>query len=184
MRWLLLLLLASPAFAQVTVNSNCTAAAGWATTPTNALAGPDSAYAITAATGQPSLNVTTCAFTIPSGATINGIQIRVVGCGNGTTGQRTLSVNVTGPSGCVAKTTVQTTCATNSDVTLGSTVDLWSCTSILDTDVNASTFGATVQTNTSHSQTEQVDLITLSVTYTGGTAGGAAAPVRTFWQQG
>jgi hypothetical protein len=171
-RWwlpILLYLVAAPALAQTTVNSSCTAAAGWATTPTNALAGPDSAYAITAVTGQPSLNITTCAFAIPAGATINGIQIRVVGCGNGTTGQRTMNVNVIGTTSCNTKTIVLNTCPSNLDTTVGTTVDTWGCANLSPSVVNASGFGATINTNTSHAQTEQIDLVTLSVTYTGGT---------------
>lgn len=175
-----LVLLASCGALAATATSSCTSAIGWSTTPTNALAGPDSAYAITAITGQPQLQITNCAMGIPAGSTINGIQVRVVGCANGTTGQRTWDINVLGLGTCTLKPQVYTACATNSDLTLGGVADTWSCTGVSQSAVNANTFGASVSTDTSNSQTQQVDLVTITVTYTAGTGGPAAGARRLF----
>lgn len=183
---LLALLLVSPAWA-ATATSTCTVASGWATTPNNALAGPDGSFATTAVTGQPLLSVTSCAMAVPAGGTITGIQVRVVSCGSGTSGQKALLINILGLGACTGKVTTSTpaTCPTTVDQGLNpaATNDLWGCPSVSLSNVNATTFGASVQTNTSNSATNSVDLISITVTYTPGVAGAAGSPQRFFFMQ-
>src|SRR5215831_7935742 len=159
--WLLALPTATWA---ATATSTCTVGTGWATTPGNAAQGsnqtPDGALASTAVTGQPLLSITTCGLTssvIPAGSTINGVQVRTVGCGSGTTGQRAINVNLLGVGTCTAKTGLsQGACGTMTDQTSGTTSDTWSCTALTLANVNATTFGASVQTNTSNSATNSI----------------------------
>jgi hypothetical protein len=177
----LLLALWATAAAAATATSTCTAATGWATTPTNALAGPDAAFAQTAVTGQPQLQITSCAMALPAGSTVNGIQVRVVGCGAGTTGQKAIDVNLLGLGTCTAKLALaQSTCATTTDQTVGGVADLWSCSGVSQSAVNATTFGAGVSTNTSNSASNSIDLVTLTVTYTAGGAGPTARSQRIY----
>jgi hypothetical protein len=176
-RCIALVLLTAQCAVAATANSSCSAATGWATTPTNVLA-DDANSAQTAVSGQPQLLITSCAMGLPAGSTVQGIQVQVKGCGSGTTGQRRVDVNLLGLGTCTAKLALsQASCPTMTDQTVGGTADLWSCTSVSDTNVNATTFGASIQTNTSNSSNVQAQWLQLIVTYTAPAAGG---PRRVF----
>ncbi len=141
----------------------------------------DSSYS-TNGSGAPAthyLKATAFGFAIPSGATINGIEVGIT---------RKASINakfeyandnivklvkggtVSGDS--KASTTKWPT--SDGTVTYGTTSDLWG-TTWADTDINASNFGVVLSANTV-TATASVNYISVTITYTEG--GGGGGPVK------
>lgn len=144
------------------------------TTSANALDGVFSSCNLTGS-AQTSANLTTSTygFTIPTGATINGFTVIPTwkySSGGGIITDVTVNLNITGAVGTsdnkATNTALPTPGALNS--TYGSSSDLWGYSSIDETMINATTFGATIQVKSSVgavNTTAFVDAITIGVWY-------------------
>ena len=180
----------------VTATATCAASAGtnW-TNPTNILSNADSdAYASYTNSARDLLNVTTCTFspTVPDGSTITGIQVRHIGCGTGgTSAARQIDIGLLNLGTCTAKTGVnQAACPTWTDTTQGGTSDTWSCTGaqwasglVSTSNLNSTSFGATVRDNNTtatelRSQYLEITLTFTTTSTTTTTIVGSATPPR------
>ena len=146
---------------------------------TNNLGSSDNSYTTsgTLASASPIseyLDCTGFGFSIPGGATIDGIQLDIERSytGSGTSAVQDTSIQLlkagtkTGTDKAATTTNWPTTDAT---ATYGGAADLWG-TSWSDTDINDSGFGVAikVENDGSGSKTARMDILTITVTYTGG----------------
>jgi hypothetical protein len=116
------------------------------------------------------LNCTGFGFSIPTGATINGISAAVIR--HATVGSTVSDATVTLLKGGVVsgnnKASATLYGTTDATATYGGSADLWGLT-LLASDVNASNFGIVFNVQSSGAAaTADVDSITLTVFYTGG----------------
>lgn len=154
---------------------------GW-TSPTSA-ATTDATYAtINIASIGCSSNLTFSAygFSIPAGATINGITVAVVGHASRTTALDMSNANLCGSGvqltkvagtgvGTVDNTETTSWAITDSTFTLGSGASLWG-TTWTPTEINASGFGVlvSIENKNASATTAFVDSVLITVTYTPG----------------
>lgn len=151
----------------------CTASSGtnW-TNPTNVLAN-DANYAVYNNAGSNPMNVTTCGFSIPTDATVTGVQVRIIGCGTGSTAaRRRIQANLLGAGTCTAKTTLNQALSTHcggsgadTDQTVGATNDTWSCTALTASAVNATAFGVAITDNDGTANELDEQYVEITVTY-------------------
>lgn len=141
------------------------------TNPGNAAAS-DNVYATSSSSGAFTTNylkATNFGFSIPVGATIDGILVEVEKSGNGTTTKFDNSLKLVkgGVIGGTDKTTVDTWPLSDTYVSSGSSSDLWGETWTA-ADINASDFGFSISAkNTgSSAQTIYLDHIRITVYYT------------------
>jgi len=135
--------------------------------PSNA-ASDDSSYAqatMVGATTTEYLKATNFGFNVPSGSTINGIEVLLersstLGRGSDHTIQLVKGGSVSGNNKAS-----QTWPASEATYTYGGSSDLWGL-SLSDTDINASGFGATVRAQSSSNAYANVDHIEITVYYT------------------
>lgn len=132
------------------------------------------------------LEATNFGFSIPSGATINGISVSLERKASVTGSVRYVRDSVvklikggTASGDNKADTATKWT-TSDSVITYGGSADLWGLT-LTDTDINASNFGVRLQTN--HTRTggkgaelAYVDFISITIDYTTG-GGGLSIPV-------
>jgi hypothetical protein len=153
------------------------------TSPGNITA-EDTTYASANLTlGVPShyLKGTNFAFSIPSGATIDGIVVEwkrfcSVGRGTNTAADNAIRIVKGGTIGATDKSNGSNWPATNGYQSYGSSSDLWGET-WSDTDINSSTFGAALSAKaTSALATASVDFCRITVYYTAAT--GPASTTR------
>lgn len=128
----------------------------------------DSSYA-TASPGGASatthyLKGTNCGFSIPAGATINGILVEINRHGSGSTAVQDNSVILTLASS-QDKAAGGNWPTSDTRASYGGSSDLWG-TSPTPTDINASTFGAKISATVASAQTALVNDIQITVTYT------------------
>ena len=160
-------------------NSGVTAGAAW-TSPTNAEV-TDGVYAtrsIVAGGASGGLSGSTYGFSIPVGATINGITVSIIGHCSATASCDMTNTNGGSPQGiCITK--VAATCTgttkldstswltTDATFTEGSGSDLWGTTWAVS-DINSSGFGTmlAVENVSASSRTASVDSILITVTFT------------------
>ena len=119
-------------------------------------------------------------FAVPSGATINGIQVTIRRGQSSTQPIRDFEISLIKSTGATpagdnkADTSTNWTASNGSaDITYGSTSDLWGQT-WTDTEINASGFGVSIRAqavSAGSSSAAQVDSVSIAVTYTVG--GGA-----------
>jgi hypothetical protein len=137
---------------------------------TNAQGTTNSTFATNAAPSAQShyLKATNFGFSVPSGATINGITVTINK--KATTNGRDVVVSLV-KGGTVSGSNLGVT-ATNwpnaaTDVTYGSTSNLWGNT-LTDTDVNASTFGVVISVRRAGPKacTCSIDSFSISIDYT------------------
>lgn len=135
----------------ITINNESTkfptAAAGtnW-TNPSNALT-TNATYAVYNTTTQDLLKLTTCAFSLPTGATPVGFKITVVGNGSSaTSAQRQIQVGITKDGSTLAGswTTLTLNQTTDTTLTAGGETDMLGVTAS-KADVEASTFGIVIR---------------------------------------
>jgi len=134
------------------------------------------------------LKCTNFGFSIPSGATVNGVTVAVERKSAGDSGSNlyvrdsTVSLVKGGTvSGANKAVTATNWTTTDSTASYGGAADLWTLT-LADTDINASTFGVVLSVvmrdRFSSGQNGRVDLITITIDYTvGGGGGGLSIPV-------
>jgi hypothetical protein len=139
------------------------------TNPGNVTAS-DNVYATCLTTGSQQLRVTGFGFTIPAGATINGITVEIERKVGGTGGAPHDNVVQLVKDGSTLVGTNKASASTWPTVeayaTYGSAVDLWGAT-WSDSEVNASTFGVALSVVASiGSQTFSVDHVRITVDYT------------------
>lgn len=130
-------------------------------------------YAITASGGAPYIKAEGFGFAIPTGATIVGIQVDVIGKASAT-GSISMSpaqskLIKAGTATGTAQSNATTWTTSSATYSLGSTSSLWGAT-LAPSDVNASNFGVNVAVfNTAGSTvTASIDYIQMTVTYTTG----------------
>lgn len=154
---------ANPGNAAASDNSRVTTALGSAATPT-------SDY----------LDLTNFGFSVPSGATINGITVAIERSVSAASNSQDETVQLI--KGGTASGNNKAATATNwpvqaseASVNYGSTSDLWGLT-LTDSDVNASNFGVRIAAKTtSASSSPQIDFVSISIDYTA-----AAVTLRTL----
>lgn len=121
--------------------------------------------------------VTTFGFSIPSGATIDGIVVTLNGKDSSSNHQGTTYVQLLkgGSATGTAKTITMPTTATNE--TFGTSTDLWGGTWAYS-DINASNFGVGIQEQgVSGNDTLSIENVQIEVYYTGGSSGGSQTVV-------
>lgn len=163
----------------------------WATTGNVAVS--DNTYSVVNVAGgavetSHYLKCTNFGFSVPSGATINGVTVAIERKADGDSGsnlyvrdstvQLVQGGTVSGANKAVTATNWTTT---DSTASYGGAADLWTLT-LADTDINASTFGVVLSVvmrdRFSSGQNGRVDLITITIDYTvGGGGGGLSIPV-------
>jgi hypothetical protein len=162
-----------PNFAGTGVNGGGTGAAWSSTTAVTADDDLDATVSGTGTAFSQALNSTNFSFSIPTTATINGIQV-VIGrhrSGNGNGDIRDNSVQLIKAGSTVGdnKAATSTNWPSNErTANYGSTSDLWG-TAWTPADVNASNFGVALvvsNTSTSNPRTANVDYVRVTVTYT------------------
>lgn len=137
------------------------------------------------------LNATGFGFSIPSGATINGVVVEIEKSRTSTSGsQSDLAVQLV-KGGTVSgsnKAAAGDWPTTDAYTTYGTSADLWSL-SLTDTDINASNFGVVIRAQSSGLSGEKgtnqirVDHIRITVYYTeGGGGGGTVGRIVTINQ--
>jgi len=153
---------------------------GW-TGPTN-IATTNAVYAtqsVAALNNSTDLSTSTLGFSIPAGATINGIQVDVVRHASAVTsldfadtigsGLPRVSISkVAGTRTGTPKTEGTQWGTTDATTTFGSGADLWG-TTWTSTEINATGFGAVIScenTNGALARTASIDSILITVTYT------------------
>jgi hypothetical protein len=146
--------------------------------PTNAQGAADTVYATIAVNGPMTghyLKATNFGFTIPSGATINGVVVEFRRSdSNGILTDGTIKLVKGGVVSGTNKSAGATWPTSDTWNSFGGTTDLWGLT-LTDTDINSSTFGVvlspTISGLTSGFTPAQVDAIRITVYYTasGGT---------------
>src|SRR5262245_2013305 len=159
-----------PALARaVSTTLSCAAAAGTNWTSPNNIRGSDSLNTTYSTTAQNALNVTTCNFALPTGSTVQGFSVRLLGCGTDSTvaANRQVKVNILNVGTCTAKTLDQDDCAiTTTDQVVGGTSDLWSCSAATVANVNSTAFGVSIADNdTTASGTLNEDYVEVTVSY-------------------
>jgi hypothetical protein len=150
----------------VTNSPSAASGTNW-TNPTNVYSSNDS-RASYANTAQNALAVTGFSFSIPSNATIVGIEVLIEGQGSSSTAaNRNIQPGLTkNGSALVGTRATAQNLALNSDTTLtfGSASSLWGTTWTYS-EINASTFGALVRVGNTNNSTRQVDHVQIRVTY-------------------
>lgn len=156
------------------------------TNPGNAAAS-DNSYATkicsTSGSSSNTLQATNFGFSIPSGATINGITVEIErksNRGSPTLVDASVKLIKGGTVSGTDKASASTWPTADAYATYGSSSDLWGLT-LTDSDVNASNFGVSLRVKQSPTggkltATANVDHIRITVTYTGG-GGGSQQPV-------
>jgi hypothetical protein len=132
----------------------------------------DNTYATGAGPGTSHyLKATNFGFSIPSGATINGIQVEWErkSTGGGCTDSSVKIVKGGTISG-TDQSAGATWSTTESFVSFGGSSNLWG-TTWTDTDINASTFGAVLSFTTIGPTTQSVDSCRITITYTAAAGG-------------
>lgn len=115
------------------------------------------------------LDLTNFGFSIPSGATINGVTVAIERSVSFASNSQDETVQLI--KGGTAQGTNKADTATNwptteASVNYGGVADLWAL-SLTDADVNASNFGVRIAAKTtSASSTAQIDFVTITITYT------------------
>lgn len=155
--------------------------------PSNAVSS-NNAYATstvnTVATQTPSdyLDLTNFGFSVPSGATVNGITVAIERKGTTSVQDDTVQLIKGGTASGTNKADTGTNWpASDASVSYGGVSDLWSLT-LADTDVNASNFGVRVAIKTATGgagATGSVDVVTISIDYTAA-AGGSVRMLGTL----
>lgn len=162
---------ALPSSFNFTKTPTTAAASGSWSNPNNALAS-DTVYATTTAASTGNLTLTNLGFSVPTGATITGIQVLVTGFGaSATSSQRIVSVLPTKDgTTTVGSALASALPASNGTITMGTTSNLFT-TTFTAAEINASTFGVVISPNAVDSQTRSIDFVQVKVlyTYTGGT---------------
>ena len=182
---------AGPSAPGTTADDNAVGTKTWATT-SNATVSDDAHSIVNCAAGALEtshyLKCTNFGFSIPSGATIDGVTVAIERKATGNSGgnlyvrDSTVSLVKGGTvSGANKAVTLTNWTTTDSVASYGGATDLWTLT-LADTDINASTFGVVLSVlmrdRFSTGQDGKVDLITISVDYTaGGGGGGLSIPV-------
>lgn len=116
---------------------------GWSSSTSNAYTQSDT-YANTGVDGDIQ-TYTGFGFSIPSGATIDGVTVEYDAFKTGTR-NNTFRFNLVNVGTCTSKETgVLATSDTDTYGTEGGTSDTWSCTSLTVTNVNSSSFGISVE---------------------------------------
>lgn len=161
-----------PLYPATTADDSSIGTRTWSS-PNNAQA-DDSSYAsasnLAAAADSHYLKCTNYSFSIPSGATINGIVVEVKKGAAGV-GDVVLDKAIRLVKGGTIQTTDKSSGSNWSDsshvyATYGSSSDLWGAT-WTDTDINASNFGAAIAATLSSSHaTAEVDAVRITVYYT------------------
>ena len=164
-----------PFYAGAGANDNSAGTTPW-TNPGN-IAANDSAYAVAtnvaASSTSQYLNASNFGFSIPTGATINGITVVVDRMGSSTSsgGIRDLSVQLLKGGARIGNDKANTTTnwpTTGATATYGTTSDLWGA-GWTASDINASDFGVSLRVsnaNTTSARTASVDYVRITVTYT------------------
>lgn len=130
------------------------------------------------------LDVKNFGFTIPSGATIDGVVAQITWrSANSGRSNYELQIRICkggSPTGNNKAANTKST-TTYTTVTHGGAADLWG-TTLTDSDVNASDFGLSVQYSTDVSQATRavLDCVQLTVYYTEGGGAGSAVARRAF----
>lgn len=167
-------------------SNNAVGTAAW-TSPGNAAAN-DASYtsvALNASTSQ-YLTATNCSFSIPTGATINGITVKIerrsldpspTGCIDDSSVRLFKAGAATGDNKAIGTPGVDCNIANNTTVTYGGTSDLWG-TTWTESDIENSGFGVGFSAVEADGENEdvQVDHITIAVEYTE-----ASALIRSFF---
>lgn len=150
-------------------------------TPTN-IASSDDSYATSAIGSLQTtqyLVATGFGFSIPAGATINGITVEIEKSRTGLGSVNDLAVRIVkgGVIGSTDKSNATAWPTTDAYTTYGSSSDVWGET-WTSTDINASNFGVMIRgtNNAARSATARVDHIRITITYTPATA---SSPVST-----
>lgn len=127
----------------------------------------------TTATQTPSdyADLTNFGFSVPSGATINGVTVAIErSAASGNVQDDTVQLIKGGTASGTNKADTATNwpaAGSEASVNYGGVADLWSLT-LTDTDVNASNFGVRIAAKTASTGTNiaQIDLVTITITYT------------------
>jgi hypothetical protein len=156
----------------------------WGTT-SNAAASDDAYASVTGAGAAADhyLKASNFGFSIPSGATIDGItvEIEMSKTGPGAPNDSTVKiVKADGSIGSTNKGTAVNITTTDTYRTYGGAADLWSET-WTDADINDVDFGVVFSSTHSGNSTTRIDHIRITVNYTAG--GGAATHEETMQQQ-
>jgi hypothetical protein len=128
-------------------------------------------------TGSNNLAGTVCGFTIPTGATIDGVVVELNDLSGNTTGVFSLSLSKDGVSPIG---TTKTPVAGVGWVSYGGISDLWG-TTWTPTEINATTFGALLMIVLADATASSIDSMRITVYYTvGGTGGTVTWPNRSL----
>jgi hypothetical protein len=135
--------------------------------PGNIVSDNNTTTTCTAAASSQYLVARNFGFSIPAGATIKGITVRI-GATESSSGTESLNARLQDASGTLIGNTKTATISGTGEAiyTYGSTSDLWGAT-FTSTTVNDANFGVRFWYTTSHNMT--IDYITVSVEYTVGT---------------
>ena len=105
-------------------------------------------------------------FTIPAGATIDGIEVSIEVRANPRFAQ-TKEISIDGISGTAAKTIGAPNWASSDEIiTYGSSTDKWGASSILASDINSSDFGMVISAYSDGPCIAEIDHIEITVYYT------------------
>lgn len=141
-------------------------ATAWST-PTNITANDNNVATCNAGASSQYLVASNFSFTVPAGATIKGIAVKI-GAAESSAGSETLSAQLQNESGTLFGSSKTNSIAGTGETvyTYGSISDLWGAT-LTPTIVNDTDFGVRFWFTTAHNMT--VDYVTVSVEYTVGT---------------
>jgi len=175
--------------ASQTKSSGTITGTGW-TNPSNASV-TDAVYAIVTNSSVPAdLVFSNYGFTIPVGATINGISVAVIGhgslagvfdMGNTVPGAGVRITKIAGTATGTTKFDNTTWNTTDSTFTEGSSADLWGTTWV-PADINSTGFGVLIglENTSGLSRTASVDSVIITVTYTPAASTSTANMIMVF----
>lgn len=164
-------------YAGTAANDASAGTTAW-TNASNATADDGSSASISTGSNSQYLKATNFGLTVPSGATIDGIQLEVKWVRTTSTYQQVVSSVKGGTIGGTNKSTGSILPAPVAYTTFGGAADLWG-QAWTDSDVNASNFGFVVKVFNGGKGTAigSVDAFRVTVYYTGGSSGTAKQSV-------
>lgn len=173
-----------PLYTATGTNDSSVGSTAW-TNPTYIDAPSDYAFvSLTGYTTSQYLKGTNCGFTIPSGATIDGIVVKFrLACFSGSADISYVRINVGGTivGNNLASGSVP---GTFSDVTFGSSTELWGLTPTYS-QINASNFGVNLAVSAGASgATVYCDYMQLTVYYTAAGGGGGGGGTGVYYDKG
>src|SRR4051794_6708512 len=177
----------SPRNLGTAVNDSSFGTAAWSNL-TNGTTSNDSWITATPATNATTqyLEATNFGFTVPAGATINGVTVKIERSESGSAGDvHDASVKLVKGSTVVgndkANTALEWDAGTDGVATYGSSTDLWG-TTLTDSDVNSASFGVAIAAKQlATAQFVRVDTVTITISYT--TGGGATSWTATNYSR-